>query len=268
MTELYNELENKSKMDQTGDSTLNDTEVKQARLSPDDLLTRGTLYLLRSQFKLALVDFESATKHKSSTDSHKIYALIQMAVCHTQDYQIQLGQLRYAAAEQLKPENSDLFYHRAQLQLGLGRLEAAIEYFEKAIKFNPKHALAQAYLTTVKFQYLLYSQQGNPSNFDKIADEFSEKITQFPTNAEIFAQYGNFELHRKNFEQAISLYEKCYEVDPTNANALCQKASAFIHSGRVVDGLTLLTDIVRDIERKFKSFHLFIKSSFQANNFY
>lgn len=262
MTEMYRELEHKSKMDQTGDnfldhtgdnSLLNDSKIDSSithknRLTPDDLLIRGTLHLFRCQYKLALVDFESTTKHKNSDDSHKLYALIQMAVCHTQDYQIELGQLRYAAAEQLKPENADLFYHRAQLQLGLGRLQTAIEYFEKAIKFNPNHALAQAYLTTVKFQFFNYHRSGDASILEGIADEFAEKITQFPGNAEVFAQYGNFELHRKNFEQAISLYEKCYEVDGSNANALCQKASAFIHGGKVVEGLTLLTDIVRDID--------------------
>lgn len=257
MTEMYLELEHKSQMDQTGDNSLNDTKngllhsdssTYKHRLTPDDLLIRGTLHLFRCQYKLALVDFESTTKHKNSNDSHKLYALIQMAVCHTQDYQIELGQLRYAAAEQLKPENSDLFYHRAQLQLGLGRLQTAIEYFEKAIKFNPNHALAQAYLTTVKFQFFNYHSGADASIIEGIADEFAEKISRFPGNAEIFAQYGNFELHRKNFEQAISLYDKCYEVDGSNANALCQKASAFIHGGKVVEGLTLLTDIVRDID--------------------
>ena len=248
---MYLELEHKSQMDQTGDNSLNDSKIDTStykhRLTPDDLLIRGTLHLFRCQYKLALVDFESTTKHKNSNDSHKLYALIQMAVCHTQDYQIELGQLRYAAAEQLKPENSDLFYHRAQLQLGLGRLQTAIEYFEKAIKFNPNHALAQAYLTTVKFQFFNYHSGADASIIEGIADEFAEKISRFPGNAEIFAQYGNFELHRKNFEQAISLYDKCYEVDGSNANALCQKASAFIHGGKVVEGLTLLTDIVRDI---------------------
>jgi len=264
MTEMYLELEHKSKMDQTGDkfldqtgdNSLNDSKLDSKldlstyihRLTPDDLLIRGTLHLFRCQYKLALVDFESTTKHKNSDDSQKLYALIQMAVCHTQDYQIELGQLRYAAAEQLKPENSDLFYHRAQLQLGLGRLQTAIEYFEKAIKFNPDHALAQAYLTTVKFQFFNYHASGDASIIEGIADEFAEKISRFPGNAEIFAQYGNFELHRKNFDQAISLYDKCYEVDGSNANALCQKASAYIHGGKVVEGLTLLTDIVRDID--------------------
>jgi import receptor subunit TOM70 len=264
MTEMYLELEHKSKLDetgdnfldQTGDNSLNesklDSKLDQStykhKLNPDDLLIRGTLHLFRCQYKLALVDFESTTKHKNSDDSQKLYALIQMAVCHTQDYQIELGQLRYAAAEQLKPENSDLFYHRAQLQLGLGRLQTAIEYFEKAIKFNPDHALAQAYLTTVKFQFFSYHANGDASIIEGIADEFAEKISRFPGNAEIFAQYGNFELHRKNFDQAISLYDKCYEVDGSNANALCQKASAFIHGGKVVEGLTLLTDIVRDID--------------------
>jgi len=264
MTEMYLELEHKSKMDQTGDkfldqtgdNSLNDSKLDSKldlstykhRLNPDDLLIRGTLHLFRCQYKLALVDFESTTKHKNSDDSQKLYALIQMAVCHTQDYQIELGQLRYAAAEQLEPENSDLFYHRAQLQLGLGRLQTAIEYFEKAIKFNPDHALAQAYLTTVKFQFFNYHASGDASIIEGIADEFAEKISRFPGNAEIFAQYGNFELHRKNFDQAISLYDKCYEVDGSNANALCQKASAYIHGGKVVEGLTLLTDIVRDID--------------------
>ena len=104
------------------------------------------------------------------------------------------------------------------------------------------------YLTTVKFQLFNYHRNGDLALFEEISEEFTQGITNFPENAEMYAQFGNFELHRKNFDQAVKLYEKCYEVDSSNANALCQKASAFIHGGKVVDGMNLLSEIVRDID--------------------
>jgi len=157
-----------------------------------------------------------------------------------------MAMLHFRQAEQISPKNADVFYHRAQLQLGLGRLDGALSDCKSAVSFDSKHALAASYVALLEFQKAFQTQGVDEQ--DTAMDAFPSLVSQFPDCAELYALYAQCENMRENYDQAITLYEKCYEVDGSNANALCHMAMILLRIGKAAESIELLSRILREID--------------------
>jgi len=239
----------KSVTPKSSDSEENDSEIARVEpLSVDEQLVRATLYFVCAKYKAALIDFENVNKRKDSTKQHRAYCQIQIAAIFSQMSQTEMAMLHFGQAEQICPRNADVYYHRAQLKLGIGRLESALVDFEEALVCDQTHALASSYTSLLEFQRAYHGRDGE--DVERVMDDFASKITQHPNCSELYALYAQCETMRENFDQAISLYDKCYEIDGSNANALCHKAMIYLKTGEATKSIQLLAEIVREVDEQ------------------
>ena len=108
--------------------------------------------------------------------------------------------------------------------MGLGRYQRGIEDFDKAIKFNPKHANALgnrgiAYLNLGQYQRAI-------KDFDKAIHLESNNVAAFITGRG--AAYGNLGQHQR----AIENYNQAIKLDPTYAWAYKNRGLSYNKLGQ------------------------------------
>jgi tetratricopeptide (TPR) repeat protein len=131
--------------------------------------------------------------------------------------------MNHDQAIKLKTDDAEVFYNRAKVLFGSGKLEEAVEYFKKAIELKPDYFEAYANCG------VLLSKAGQ---FDKAIENFNEAIRLKPDLAAAYSNRGNALSESGKNEEALASYDTAVQLKPDYANA-------FFNRGNVQSSLGL-----------------------------
>lgn len=186
------------------------------------LLLRGTFYMLTGSFEGALSDFNIIINSNNAPVDLRSTALVKRASLNIQSEQHQKGFEDFSAAEQLDPENADVYHQRGQVYVLLEKLEEALEDFRKAVELEPKLCSAYVQKCYAEYRYACIVQN-QMQLFDAISAT-QKAIELFPTNIESYNILAQILTEQQQFDKADALFEKAIKMAPTHA-------SLYVHRG-------------------------------------
>ena len=123
----------------------------------------------------------------------------------------------YDKAIELDPKQCDVFCRRGNAKYYLGNYEAAIADYDRAIELDPKDAFAFGCRGLVNF--VLVNDEAAIADCDKA-------IELDPTYAAVFACRGDAKYNLGKYEAAVADYDKAIELRPKYANAFHRRGDA------------------------------------------
>ena len=112
---------------------------------------RGSLYMLKCQYKEARVDFEDILNDENSSDRLKSNTYIKLTALNLQNGQELEAFENYEKAIQIDPSNEDIYCNRAQVFAMKGRFEDSFKDFDKCLELNPNHKIAKIQIAFFEF---------------------------------------------------------------------------------------------------------------------
>ena len=106
------------------------------------------------------------------------------------------------------------------------KLDAAREYFEEALTFDPEYPLALAGLSLVETNYYDYGVDATPERLQSAVELAHRALALDPEIPEAHAALGAVYGYRDDFEPAIDEYRLALRLDPDNAYVWCGLAWA------------------------------------------
>jgi tetratricopeptide (TPR) repeat protein len=120
--------------------------------------------------------------------------------------------------ESLKPDDPNVWYAFARVDLNLGRLEAAEREMRRYLDARPEDASAHYGMGRIYLQGL---------QFDKAKSELERSISLQPKQSEAYYELGQADLDENEFEEAIRQFQKTLERDPRHGGALAGTGTAY-----------------------------------------
>lgn len=186
------------------------------------LLLRGTFHLLTGSLQKALSDFDTIINNENAPVAFRSNALIKRASLNVQSEQHQKGFEDFSAAQQLDPNNADVYHQRGQVYVLLEKLEEALEDFRKAVELAPKLCSAYVQKCYAEYRYACLVQN-QMQLFEAISA--TERATElFPNNIESYNILAQILTEQQKFDKADVLFVKAIKMAPTHA-------SLYVHRG-------------------------------------
>lgn len=104
---------------------------------------RGSLYMLKCQYKEAILDFESILNDTNASDRLKSNTYIKLTALNLQNGQENEAFENYEKAIEIDANNEDIYCNRAQVFAMKGRFEESFKDFDKCLELNAKHKIAK-----------------------------------------------------------------------------------------------------------------------------
>ena len=121
-----------------------------------------------------------------------------------------------------------------QTSLNLGNPKDAMVFYDKILDYDSKHLEA-----LLKKGHIL----GKLGRYDH-AIIFYDKVLSQEQNLLALLNKGLAHHYIGQYKIAIDCFNKVLDVKPKNTTALYNKASSFIKSGEISNGLALLSDVI------------------------
>jgi len=214
---------------------------------------RGTFYILKKQHKEAMDDFHDLIEDDSCDVKIRANALIKRASLYIQQcrdpHQDPLKAMAdFKKAEEIDPENADIFHHRGQVNLLTEQVDSAAEDFNKAVTLNPNFPVA--YVQKLYTDYRKAMQQNDQTAVKNVINSFDKAKDQFSGCVESYALYAQVLSDQNNFDRADELYEEAIKIDPLNANLLVHRGLITLQwKGDIVKAVELITKAL-DVDDK------------------
>ena len=136
--------------------------------------------------------------------------------------------MSHKKANQLNPDDAEVFYNRGKVMCESGQFEMALKKFDKAIELKPD------YFEAYSNSGVLLSGLGQ---FDKAIENFNQAIRLKPDLAVAYSNRGNALSESGQAEAALASYDEAVRLKPDYANA-------FFNRGNVQGGLGLFDEAV------------------------
>lgn len=147
---------------------------------------------------------------------------------HLQNYPVALKWMKQVMAA--RP--SDLMkLNLADTYVKLKYLDSAVFYYKDALKNNIYNANSHARIAESYF---------TRQQFGAAADAFRAGIVAFPTNAELWLNYGNALAANQDFKTAIAAFHKAFELNPNQRMALYYLAITYHKLGDITQANTFM----------------------------
>jgi len=170
------------------------------KLSPEAWFYTGIVSKEQGDTTKAIASFDQCL----IIDNEHIDACIQIGQLYTALKDAK-GLDYFSKAISIDEFSDEAYYGRALLKQELGRLEEAIEDYQKTIDINARHYLA--YYNT---GYILFGQK----NWDRAIEHFRIAVKFAPDYIKGHYMLGLCNEGKENNEQAFVHYTKCLEIDP------------------------------------------------------
>ncbi|MBT3593646.1 MAG: tetratricopeptide repeat protein, partial [Hellea sp.] len=128
----------------------------------------------------------------------------------------------------LKPDSAVAFYNMGNVLKERGKLEEAIEAYNKALVFNPDYADAHNNIGNV-----LQDQ----SKLEDAISAFKKALSLKPNCAEAYCNIGNAFAAQGNLEEAIIAYRKSLSINPDSVVAHSHMAAVFADQGKLEEAI-------------------------------
>lgn len=183
-------------------------------------------YAYRAVFNFLISDTAAATEDvKESIDLNpSSFAYIIRANLSMGDNNATAASLDYESAIKANPDDSSIYFHRAQLEFMLGKLSDAKKDYEKCIELHPEFVLAHIQLATS------YYRDGD---IPKAMEIFKTLLHSFPNSEDVHNYYGEILADQQQFTAAIEQFDEAVKVHSNsalNVLPLVNKAMALFQS--------------------------------------
>ena len=202
---------------------------------------RGSLYMLKCQYKESREDFNSILADAKSSNRLKSNTYVKLTALNLQNAQDKEAFENYEKAIELDPTNEDIYCNRAQVHAMKNNFPECFRDFETCLEINPTHKIAKLQKAFFEFrqfyaQLSMYlqatqSSQEEVSRFFENSKELKaetaklEKIIHECEDVpEAYNLYAQILSEQENFEKAEQFYEKAIAKDSHNASLIVQRA--------------------------------------------
>ncbi|CAG7724936.1 unnamed protein product [Allacma fusca] len=187
----------------------------------------------------------------ATNNLEKASALVKLGSFHALQDNDQDYMKCFERAEELTPDNVDVFHHRGQVLLTKGVVDEAVNQLERATKMCPDFALAAA--SHLYILYRLHVHNENSTGRDEVFKSFPKLLRKFPNSPDVFNLYGQVLMENQQFHEADQQFDKVLELDPTNASVYVHKAMAQFQINRDPDKMiqTLRDSLKMDDRNEF-----------------
>lgn len=195
---------------------------------------RGSLYMLKCQYKEAKSDFDSILAEETASSRLKSNTYIKLTALNLQNGQETEAFENYEKAIEADPTNEDIYCNRAQVFAMKGRFEDSFKDFEKCLELNKNHKIAKIQKAFFEFrqffaQLSMFAQATQASIHDskELKSETSKLeslINEYSDVPEAFNLYAQILSEQENFEKAEQYYKIALDKDPNNAALMVQRA--------------------------------------------
>jgi protein O-mannosyl-transferase len=153
-------------------------------------------------------------------------------------------------AIKLRPDYSGAFYHLGTIANSQGDMRLAIDYFQKAVRYDPENVEAYNGLGVALGAAASEAQsQSNEAVAQKYrieaAQTFSNALALVPANLELRLNLGNVLADQGRNREAINVYNEVLKRNPTNDVAHYDLATTFSEMGQSDDAIREFTETVR-----------------------
>lgn len=142
-------------------------------------------------------------------------------------------------AQALNPNDSRVYFRRAQLDLAAGNPSAAIAQLESALELNPRniaalHALGQQRLTH--------------GDIERAQALYSQILEIVPQDLSAIRNLGIIAIHNKDWQQAETLFQRAYELEPESWQNRCFLGQALTERAAYAQAIPLLESTLPSVQ--------------------
>lgn len=217
---------------------------------------RGSLHMLRCQYKEALDDFkailddpnpsslsnvtyrgESADNVQEANNRRlKSNTLIKLTALNLQNSQETEAFENYQRAIEIDPTNEDIYCNRAQVFAMKNRFEDSFKDFDKVLELNEDHKIARLQKAFFQFrqfyaQLAMFAQATQQPSLITESRELKEEtakleqlLKELSDVPEAFSLYAQILSEQERYEKAEEYYRLALEKDPNNGALIVQRA--------------------------------------------
>ncbi|XP_050547936.1 mitochondrial import receptor subunit TOM70-like isoform X3 [Daktulosphaira vitifoliae] len=182
----------------------------------------ATFSILRGNYSEGLQHLTAVIETSGVPNKLIINSLIKRASVYHQQEQVEKSFEDLKRAEQIDPNSSVVYHHRAQIYLLEMNSEKAVEDFKKAVELNPTFVLSS--VQSCYAQYIHAKQTSNEMDAEKFIRKLKNFIINHPDHAESYTLYAQALSEKGAYEEADSLFKKVHEIYPENATFLVHRA--------------------------------------------
>lgn len=157
--------------------------------------------------------------NKLDPNNADVQGNLGIANFHLQNYAVALQWIKKAMVT--RPTDA-MKLNLADTYVKLKYLDSAVLYYKEALKNNIYNGNSHA---RIGESYFVTKQ------FGAAADAFREGTIAYPENAELWLNYGNALAANRDFETAISVFQKALEINPNQRMALYYIAVTYHNMG-------------------------------------
>jgi import receptor subunit TOM70 len=143
----------------------------------------------------------------------------------------------FEKAEQVNPEDADLYYHRGQIRFLINDLPGSIQDYKKSIAIDP--SCVYAFIQLGVAQYKQGEIQKSQRTFDQALKKFSDMHEVYNYHGEILLDQGKFDqgiFSGVLIFLALSSLNKAIEMEPKSPLAYINKAILLLSSKQDTEG--------------------------------
>lgn len=177
-------------------------------------VTRGGLYLGKSDYDRALADFQEAVR----LDPRSAAAVRMRATGYRLKDDHDRAIADYDEAIRLDPDDTDAWFGRGAVYRSKGEVDRAIADWNEAIRLNPK------FISAIYGRGFAYQATGD---YDRAIADYDLVIRlgseHYP---HVFSYRGNAWFSKKEYDRALADYDVVLTIDPKYAVALYARGMA------------------------------------------
>ncbi|ODM99374.1 Mitochondrial import receptor subunit TOM70 [Orchesella cincta] len=224
-------------------------ELEKSADNVDARLLRATFRHLYAYRKETLEDLDSVVNSKRASKEYKSAALIKKAsyMSLLAEGDVQFEEY-FQKAEEVWPENVDLWHHRGQVYLTRGMINEAQEALNRAAALEPDFGLGVATRWYMTFRMSLL--QGDTEAQNTSMTEFEKIAKRFLDDPDVVNLHGQLLLEQGLFAESDMNFNRVLELDPTNATVYVHKAmSVYQKTNDQAKCLQMLRDALKIDDR-------------------
>ena len=165
----------------------------------------------------------TATSKENNTTGNDASQIIEVAIQHHQNGQLEQAEKLYRQVLQINPDHVDACHLLGIVLAQKGKNEAAVECLQKSLRLNPEFAEAHSNLGNT------FRAMGQ---YDNAIASFEKAILFKPDYAEAYNNLGCTQKDLNQIEKAISSFEKATSIKTDYAEAHNNLGNLFRESGK------------------------------------
>ncbi|XP_053989726.1 mitochondrial import receptor subunit TOM70 [Hylaeus volcanicus] len=186
------------------------------------LLLRATFYLLQGNHDAAIEDFETIINSDDIKKNIKVNALVKRATLYMQLETPEKSFHDFEIAANLDPDCSDIYSHKAQVNLLMEKIDEAKEDLRKAVDLNPNFGVGYVQKCYADYHYGMIKR--DMDIVGKAMQGFEMAFEKFPDCPDCYIMYAQVLSESQEFEKADTYFAKAVGKDPNNA-------TTYVHRG-------------------------------------